>query len=158
MQMIHCMNTNISWSKCASLAIPGSVFPTDQVAMCGAPLAPEGECQVPWRSVESVIWVYAECVHCAVGGIQTHTFWSCHVKYTPLCLSIVTWSDNFKATRRQRKTFLAEPCLVSFLAPTPYITWQASIIGLLIQRPGLYVGGRPKLMLKFSSYLNVCLF
>ena len=32
--------------------------------MCGAPLVPVGESSVgvPWRSVESVIGVYAECV------------------------------------------------------------------------------------------------
>ena len=34
------------------------------ITMCGAPLAPVGELSatVPWRSVESVIGVYAECV------------------------------------------------------------------------------------------------
>jgi hypothetical protein len=33
------------------------MFPTDQVAMCGGPLAPVGESSVtvPWQSVESVI-------------------------------------------------------------------------------------------------------
>lgn len=67
-----------------------SVFPTEQVAICGAPLALVGESSVmvSWQSVESVIRVRV----CAADGIQTHTFWSCHVKYTPVCLSIVLQS------------------------------------------------------------------
>ena len=49
-----------------------TVFPTDQLALCGAPEAPEGECQ--GAVGVSGVGHQGACRVCAEGGVQTHTF------------------------------------------------------------------------------------
>ena len=73
------------------------MFLTDQVAMYGAPWRRWGNSSVtvPWRLVESVIGVYAECV---VGVVQTHfseaAMLNIHL-YAGVKLGFVMWGSIF---------------------------------------------------------------